>query len=89
MRVRSPTVKAQKITCPKFQYVSYNVWTRACSKVSPFLHEVDPGHFLDFGNDTVNNLESRYSKELPEDNVIGTSIFVYWPITSRFGWGQQ
>jgi signal peptidase I len=51
--------------------------------------KVDPGHFLVFGDNTVNSLDSRYWKELPEENVIGKSFFVYWPITSRFGWGQE
>lgn len=51
--------------------------------------KVDPGHFLVFGDNTVNSLDSRYWKELPDQNVIGKSFFVYWPITGRFGWGQQ
>jgi len=51
--------------------------------------KVDPGHFLVFGDNTMNSLDSRYWKELPEDNVIGKAFFVYWPITDRFGWGQE
>jgi signal peptidase I len=51
--------------------------------------KVDARHFLVFGDNTVNSLDSRYWRELPEDNVIGKSFFVYWPISSRFGWGQQ
>jgi len=50
---------------------------------------VPPGHFVVFGDNTVNSLDSRYWGPLPEENVIGKSFFVYWPITSRFGWGQQ
>jgi signal peptidase I len=50
---------------------------------------VEPGHFAAFGDNTVNSADSRYWGELPENNVIGKSFFVYWPITSRFGWGQQ
>jgi signal peptidase I len=51
--------------------------------------KVDPDHFVVFGDNTMNSLDSRYWGELPEENVIGKSFFVYWPITGRFGWGQQ
>jgi signal peptidase I len=51
--------------------------------------KVDPGHFFAMGDNTVNSADSRYWGELPEDNVIGKSFFVYWPITPRFGWCQQ
>jgi signal peptidase I len=50
---------------------------------------VRPGHFFAMGDNTVNSADSRYWGDLPENNVIGKSFFVYWPITSRFGWGQQ
>ena len=50
---------------------------------------VPPGHFVVFGDNTVNSLDSRYWGPLPEENVIGKSFFVYWPITSRFCWCQQ
>jgi signal peptidase I len=50
---------------------------------------VDPRHFIVFGDNTINSLDSRYWGELPEKNVIGKGFFVYWPITARFGWGQQ
>jgi signal peptidase I len=51
--------------------------------------KVDPGHFVVFGDNTLNSWDSRYWGELPEENVIGKSFFVYWPITGRFGWGQE
>jgi signal peptidase I len=51
--------------------------------------EVRPGHFLVFGDNTVNSLDSRYWGDLPEQNVIGKSFFVYWPFSQRFGWGQR
>jgi signal peptidase I len=50
---------------------------------------VEPGHFFAMGDNTVNSLDSRYWGALPEENVIGKSFFVYWPITYRFGWGQR
>ena len=51
--------------------------------------KVDPGYFFAMGDNTVNSADSRYWGALPENNVIGKSFFVYWPITSRFGWAQQ
>jgi signal peptidase I len=51
--------------------------------------KVPPGDFVVFGDNTINSLDSRFWGPLPEENVIGKSFFVYWPITSRFGWGQQ
>ncbi len=51
--------------------------------------EIPPRHYLVFGDNTLNSLDSRYWGPLPEENVIGKSCFVYWPISSRFGWGQQ
>ena len=50
---------------------------------------VPPRHYLVFGDNTVNSLDSRYWRWLPEQNVIGKAFFVYWPISGRFGWGQQ
>jgi signal peptidase I len=51
--------------------------------------EIPPRDFLVFGDNTLNSLDSRYWGFLPETNVIGKSCFVYWPISTRFGWGQR
>jgi len=51
--------------------------------------EIPPRQFVVFGDNTLNSLDSRYWGWLPEQNVIGKSCFVYWPISSRFGWGQR
>ena len=41
------------------------------------------------GDNTMNSSDSRFWGDFPSDHVIGKSFFVYWPITSRFGWGNQ
>jgi signal peptidase I len=41
------------------------------------------------GDNTMNSLDSRYWGDFPASQVIGKSFFVYWPITDRFGWGNQ
>lgn len=51
--------------------------------------DIRPGHYAVFGDNTVNSLDSRYWGDFPQENVIGRSWFVYWPIGPRFGWGQQ
>jgi signal peptidase I len=49
---------------------------------------VAPDHFMVMGDNTMNSLDSRTWGDFPASNVIGKSFFVYWPITSRFGWGN-
>jgi signal peptidase I len=51
--------------------------------------EVPPREYLVFGDNTLNSYDSRYWGPLSEQNVIGKSFFVYWPISQRFGWGQR
>ncbi|HEY1489901.1 MAG TPA: signal peptidase I, partial [Verrucomicrobiae bacterium] len=45
--------------------------------------------YMVFGDNTCNSSDSRTWGTFPAKNVIGKSFFVYWPITSRFGWGNQ
>jgi signal peptidase I len=42
-----------------------------------------------FGDNTCNSSDSRVWGTLPASNVIGKSFFVYWPLTSRFGWWNR
>jgi len=51
--------------------------------------QVQPKHFLVFGDNTMNSLDSRAWGDFPQENVIGRHCFVYWPISERFGWGQH
>ena len=51
--------------------------------------QVGPGQYFVMGDNTLNSADSRYWGGVPQENVIGKSFFVYWPITTRFGWGQQ
>jgi signal peptidase I len=50
--------------------------------------DVPPGNYVVFGDNTRNSSDSRYWQWLPQDNVIGRSSFVYWPVTPRFGWNS-
>jgi signal peptidase I len=48
-----------------------------------------PDSYMVFGDNTCNSSDSRTWGTFPAKNVIGKSFFVYWPITSRFGWGNR
>jgi signal peptidase I len=52
-------------------------------------YRVRPHRYLVMGDNTRNSLDSRYWGDFPEENVIGKSSFVYWPITERFGLGYR
>jgi signal peptidase I len=52
-------------------------------------YHVDPDDYFVMGDNTMNSLDSRYWGGFPKPAVIGKSFFIYWPITSRFGWGQR
>jgi len=45
--------------------------------------------YMVMGDNTCNSFDSRAWGNFPAHNVIGKSFFVYWPITKRFGWGNQ
>jgi signal peptidase I len=45
-----------------------------------------PNSYMVMGDNTVNSLDSRTWGDFSRTNVIGKHCFVYWPISSRFGW---
>jgi signal peptidase I len=56
---------------------------------------VRPGHYLAFGDNTMNSHDGRAWGDFPQEKVVGKSSFVFWPIggrdgvPSRFGWGYR
>ena len=46
-------------------------------------------HYFALGDNTLNSYDSRGWGDFPEENVIGKPFFIYWPISSRFGWGYR
>jgi signal peptidase I len=55
--------------------------------VTVFTNAADS--YMVMGDNTCNSSDSRTWGSFPSKNVIGKSWFVYWPITGRFGWGNQ
>jgi signal peptidase I len=51
--------------------------------------DVPAGECLPMGDNTCDSLDSRFWGPIPEQYVIGKSFFVYWPLTTRFGWGNR
>jgi len=41
--------------------------------------------YMVMGDNTCNSSDSRAWGGIPTENVVGKSFFVYWPLTSRFG----
>ena len=54
-----------------------------------FAYPVPPMYYFVMGDNTMNSLDSRYWGAFPHEKVIGKASFVYWPISSRFGWGYR
>ena len=52
---------------------------------------IRPGHYVCFGDNTMNSADSRYwgEPDFPQERVIGKSCFVFWPFTERFGWNRR
>ncbi len=46
---------------------------------------VPPHSFFALGDNSYNSLDSRYWGVVPEQNVIGRALFVYWPFSARWG----
>ena len=51
------------------------------------VFQVQPNHYMVMGDNTRNSLDSRFFGDFSREYVIGKSSFVYWPISSRFGFG--
>ena len=51
--------------------------------------QVRPDSFFVMGDNTMNSSDSRFWGDFPQTKVIGKALFIYWPISDRFGWGYD
>ncbi len=51
--------------------------------------QIRPDHLFVMGDNTLNSLDSRFWGDFPESYIIGKAFFVYWPLTKRFGFGNE
>ncbi|CAN5601821.1 hypothetical protein BH09VER1_BH09VER1_20700 [soil metagenome] len=47
--------------------------------------EVPAKHYFALGDNSFNSSDSRYWGPLPQHNLAGRGLFVYWPFSSRWG----
>jgi signal peptidase I len=47
--------------------------------------DLGPREYAGFGDNTGNSRDSRFWGSIPEVNLVGPAVFVYWPISRRWG----
>ncbi len=50
---------------------------------------VPRNHYLAMGDNTMNSHDGRNWGSFPQEKVVGKAGFVFWPISSRFGWAYR
>ncbi|MBX9577677.1 MAG: signal peptidase I [Chthoniobacterales bacterium] len=91
-------INEERATQPPFQRVmaaceGYRGYSNRCdygpspSYLSSPLDQftVPPRSFFALGDNSFNSSDSRYWGVVPEQNVIGRALFVYWPFSKRWG----
>ncbi|HTS18609.1 MAG TPA: signal peptidase I [Verrucomicrobiae bacterium] len=48
-------------------------------------YTVPPNHLFAMGDNSRSSLDGRFWGSLPESDLVGRAVFVYWPFTKRFG----
>jgi signal peptidase I len=52
---------------------------------SASTYTVPPKHLFPLGDNSRSSLDGRFWGSVPQEDVVGRAVFVYWPFTSRFG----
>jgi len=48
-------------------------------------YRVPTGHYFAMGDNSYNSFDSRYWGPVPQDNLMGRGLFVYWPFYPHWG----
>jgi signal peptidase I len=48
-------------------------------------YTVPPKHLFVMGDNSLSSLDGRFWGSLPQRDLVGRAVFVYWPFTKRFG----
>lgn len=80
-------------------HVNGTIWTRTDGYSGPTAnfpneqteYSIRPGHYVCFGDNTMNSSDSRAwgEPDFPQEKVIGRSLAVFWPFTSRVGFALK
>ncbi len=54
-------------------------------KSSDDVYEVPAEHYFGLGDNTMNSRDSRYFGPIPREKLMGPALFVYWPLSVRWG----
>jgi signal peptidase I len=48
-------------------------------------YQVPPKHLFVLGDNSTSSLDGRFWGSLPQRDLVGRAVFVYWPFSNRFG----
>ena len=48
-------------------------------------YTVPPKHLFPMGDNSRSSLDGRFWGSVPQEDLVGRAVFVYWPFTERFG----
>jgi len=49
-------------------------------------YRVPEHHYFGLGDNSINSKDSRYFGPIHESRLLGPAVWVYWPISERWGW---